>query len=61
MGEAPAVHIELIASTEHPTGAGEAGTIVAPCAVANAFASLTGKRLRQMPFLPPQVRIVLDA
>ncbi len=61
MREAPPVHVELIASEEHPTGAGEAGTIVAPCAVANAFASLTGKRLRQMPFLSPQIRKVLDA
>lgn len=61
MREVPAVHVELIASMEHPTGAGEAGTIVAPCAVANAFASLTGKRLHQMPFLPPQIKKVLGA
>jgi len=60
MNETPAVHVELIASAEHPTGAGEAGTIVAPCAVANAFASLTGKRLSQMPFLPEQVRKLLQ-
>ena len=31
MREAPAVHVELITSMEHPTGAGEAGTIIAPC------------------------------
>jgi len=61
MREAPPVHVELIASTEHPTGAGEAGTIVTPCAVANAFARLTGKRLRRMPFLSPRVRKVLEA
>jgi len=60
MRDAPAVHIELVASMEHPTGAGEAGTIVAPCAVANAFASLTGKRLRRMPFLPRQVKMAMD-
>lgn len=61
MRDTPAVHIELVTSTEYPTGAGEAGTIIAPCAVANAFARLTGKRLRRMPFLPQQVRSVLDA
>jgi isoquinoline 1-oxidoreductase beta subunit len=61
MSEAPPVHIELMESIEYPTGAGEAGTIVAPCAVANAFARLTGKRLRRMPFLPPQVKNALEA
>lgn len=58
--EAPAIHIEIIASTEHPTGAGEMGTVIAPCTVANAFARLTGKRLRQMPFLPEQVRKLIS-
>jgi isoquinoline 1-oxidoreductase beta subunit len=61
MREAPVVHVELMPSVERPTGAGEAGTIVAPCAVANAFARLTGKRLRRMPFLPDQVRAALQA
>ena len=59
--EAPAIHVEIIDSTEHPTGAGEMGTVIAPCTVANAFARLTGKRLRQMPFLPEQVRKVVSA
>lgn len=61
MHEVPPVHVELVSSSEHPTGAGEAGTIVAPCAVANAFAALTGKRLRQMPFLAGQISAVLAA
>lgn len=59
--EAPTIHVEIIESTEHPTGAGEMGTVIAPCTVANAFARLTGKRLRQMPFLPEQVRKVISA
>ena len=59
--EAPAIHVEIVESTEHPTGAGEMGTVIAPCTVANAFARLTGKRLRQMPFLSEQVRKVVGA
>ena len=59
--EVPAIHVEIIESTEHPTGAGEMGTVIAPCTVANAFARLTGKRLRQMPFLPEQVRKAIGA
>ena len=59
MADAPAVHVELLHSDRAPTGVGETGSILAPAAVANAFAVLTGKRLRHMPFTPDRIREVL--
>jgi isoquinoline 1-oxidoreductase beta subunit len=56
MSEAPQVSVELVSSTNPPTGIGEAGTVVVPAALANAFASLTGKRLRHMPFTEERVK-----
>jgi isoquinoline 1-oxidoreductase beta subunit len=48
--EMPQVEVHIVASTEHPTGIGEPGTPPIAPAVANAIFSLTGKRLRRMPF-----------
>ena len=59
MADAPAVHVELLHSDRAPTGVGETGSILAPAAVANAFAVSTGKRLRHMPFTPDRIREVL--
>ncbi len=59
MADAPAVHTELLHSDRDPTGVGETGSILAPAAVANAFAALTGKRLRHLPFTPDRIREVL--
>ena len=59
MADAPAVHTELLHSDRAPTGVGETGSILAPAAVANAFAALTGRRLRHLPFTPERIREVL--
>lgn len=59
MADAPAVHIELLHSDREPTGVGETGSILAPAAVANAFAALTGRRLRHLPFTADRIRSVL--
>jgi isoquinoline 1-oxidoreductase beta subunit len=56
MSEAPQVSVNLVSSTNPPTGIGEAGTVVVPAALANAFAALTGKRLRHMPFTEERVK-----
>jgi len=51
-----AVHVRLVPSDNPPAGIGEIGaTVVAP-AIANAFARLTGKRLRQLPMSRERVR-----
>lgn len=59
MPTAPPVHVQLIKSLEPPSGVGEIGTVVAPPALANAFAALTGQRLRQLPLTPERVRALL--
>ena len=59
MADAPVIHVELLHSDSAPTGVGETGSILAPATVANAFAVLTGKRLRHIPFTPDRIRQVL--
>ena len=56
ISSAPEIHVHTVHSTAPPTGVGEIGTVVAPAALANAFAALTGRRLRRLPFTPEQVR-----
>lgn len=48
--EMPRVEVHIVASGEPPTGIGEPGTPPIAPAVANAVFTLTGKRLRRMPF-----------
>jgi isoquinoline 1-oxidoreductase beta subunit len=52
MYESPQIDIVLVKSTEKPGGIGEPGTAVAAPAIANAVASLTGKRVRRLPWKP---------
>ena len=60
MDETPdLIETALIDSNEHPEGVGETATPVVAGAIANAFLSLTGKRLRHLPFTPERVLQVL--
>jgi isoquinoline 1-oxidoreductase beta subunit len=61
MSEAPEVHTHIVPSTRNPVGIGDLGGIGVGPAVANAFFSATGQRLRQSPFLPDRVLAVLKA
>ena len=49
MHEAPVIDIVLVKSTEKPGGIGEPATALVAPAVANAIATLTGKRVRKLP------------
>lgn len=57
---APAIHVHAVKSLEPPSGAGEIGTVVAPAALANAFAALTGRRIRQLPLTRERVRAAVE-
>lgn len=61
MSDVPQIHVELVPTDNHPTGAGQMGTPLVAPAIANAFAALTGKRLRQTPMTPDRVLAVLKA
>ncbi len=61
MSEAPEVHTHIVPSSRNPVGIGDLGGIGVGPAVANAFFSATGRRLRQSPFLPERVLAVLKA
>lgn len=50
MNEMPIIEVHIVPSEENPSGVGEPGVPVIAPAVANAYAKLTGKRLRQLPF-----------
>jgi CO/xanthine dehydrogenase Mo-binding subunit len=57
MTEVPRVEVELIdRPTERSLGAGEGSQGPAVAAIANAFASATGKRIRDLPLSPERVK-----
>lgn len=56
MRDIPNIHIKLVQTPNHPTGAGQMATPLVPSAIANAFHQLTGVRLRQQPLLPERVQ-----
>jgi isoquinoline 1-oxidoreductase beta subunit len=49
MNESPVIEIVLVPSTEKPGGIGEPATALVVPAIANALATLTGKRVRKLP------------
>ena len=56
MSQAPVVDIVLVESTEKPGGIGEPATALVAPAVANALATLTGKRIRKLPMTPEAIQ-----
>ena len=61
MNEIPeSIETVFLDSDAAPEGVGESGTPLVAGAVANAFAKLTGKRLRHLPFTPERVLAALD-
>jgi len=59
MLDIPELHVEVISTDNHPTGAGQMATPLVAPAIANAFASLTGVRIRQLPMSSDRVLAVL--
>jgi len=55
----PEIHIKLIPTRNHPTGAGQMATPLIPSAISNAVFALTGARLRQQPMLADRVKVAL--
>ena len=60
MRDLPQMHIEILATDNHPTGAGQMATPLVAPTINNAFAALTGKRLRETPMTPDRVKAALD-
>jgi isoquinoline 1-oxidoreductase beta subunit len=57
MNEAPQIDIVLVNSTEKPGGIGEPATAVVVPAIANAVATLTGKRVRKLPMTADAIKM----
>jgi isoquinoline 1-oxidoreductase subunit beta len=59
MNEVPVMHIEVIPTDNHPTGAGQMATPLIAPAISSAVMQLTGVRLRHTPFTPERVKAAL--
>lgn len=59
MRDIPEMHIKLMPTDNHPTGAGQMATPLVAPAIANAVYRLTGARVRENPMLPERVRQAL--
>src|SRR5262245_3518490 len=59
MNQVPEMHVEVIQTDNHPTGAGQMATPLVAPAIAAAVAQLAGVRLRHTPFTPERVKQAL--
>ncbi len=59
MADVPQIHVKLVQTRNHPTGAGQMATPLVPSAISNAVFQLTGARLRQQPMLAERVKVAL--
>jgi isoquinoline 1-oxidoreductase subunit beta len=59
MRDLPDIHVELIATDNHPTGVGQMTVPLVAPAISNAVARLTGVRLRESPMTPERVKQAL--
>jgi len=59
MRDIPPLHIKLMATDNHPTGAGQMATPLVAPAIANAVYQVTGVRIRRIPMLPAYVQQAL--
>ena len=59
MKDIPEMHIEVMSTDNPPTGAGQMATPVVAPAINNAFAALTGVRLRETPMTAERVKKAL--
>ena len=59
MRDIPALHIEVMPTDNHPTGAGQMATPLIAPAIANAVFRLTGVRIRHTPMLAERVKQAL--
>jgi isoquinoline 1-oxidoreductase beta subunit len=57
--DVPPMHVEVIATDNHPTGVGQMATPLITPAVSNALMQLTGVRLRHAPFTEDRVKKAL--
>lgn len=60
MSDIPPIHVEVIPTDNKPGGVGEAGVAMGAAPVGNAFATLTGVRLRHLPMTPERVLAALS-
>jgi len=61
MRDVPQLHIKLVQTKNHPTGAGQMAVPLVPPAISNAVFALTNVRLRQQPMLAARVHQALLA
>ena len=61
MSDVPNIEIKIVSTDNKPTGGGEEGVPLVAGAVGNAIATLTGVRLRELPFSPDRVRGAIGA